>query len=442
MGTANKVRARGIGTTILLACIVLAAYQVGRHDGNMSGQSGSLNDELQAADAAPKEAPAAAKFSRTGAVRDRTVYYPGTEELAPDEMRVVACGTGMPVPGLSQAAACFLVELGNGDKFVFDMGTGATERLMSLGIPLDYINKVFIGHLHMDHMGDLPAFWLYGPQNNRSGGLHVWGPGGGGTDPDWGMQASMEHMKQMWAWMQGTLVGTIDTRAFELHVNEFDWSKENNEIYNDNGVVIRTIPAIHFEQSVSFILEWNGLKLSYSSDTVPNKWWVEHTQNSDLSIHECFFTAPMFIDRYGFAPQEALNASTLIHTSAPMFGKIMSMTNPRRAVAYHFSNDPDTLPQVMDAVRQTYSGPVDFAEDFMVWNVTKDAIRTRLGVHNPNNYPNPPLEEKQITEGGDRYETPKWIMDGLEPELLPVIQKIYDDFNEEVGTDIQNPLQN
>ena len=95
----------------------------------------------------------------------------------------------------------------------------------------------------------------------------------------------------------------------------------------------------------------------------------------------------------------------------------------------------------MDGVRQTYDGPVDFAEDFMVWNVTKDEIRTRLGVHNPNNYPNPPLEEKQITEGGERYETPAWIMEGLEPELLPVIQQIYDDFNEELGTDIPNPLQ-
>ena len=53
----------------------------------------------------------------------------------------------------------------------------------------------------------------------------------GGTRPEWGMKASMDHMKEMWAWMQGTLVGTIDTRAFELQVHEFDWSKVNNVIY-------------------------------------------------------------------------------------------------------------------------------------------------------------------------------------------------------------------
>ncbi|UCG98494.1 MAG: hypothetical protein JSW31_05245, partial [Burkholderiales bacterium] len=37
----------------------------------------------------------AAKLSPTKA-RARDVYYPNTEDLAPDEMRVIACGTGMP----------------------------------------------------------------------------------------------------------------------------------------------------------------------------------------------------------------------------------------------------------------------------------------------------------------------------------------------------------
>ncbi len=32
----------------------------------------------------------------TKALPDRDVYYPGSEDLAPDEMRVIACGTGMP----------------------------------------------------------------------------------------------------------------------------------------------------------------------------------------------------------------------------------------------------------------------------------------------------------------------------------------------------------
>jgi len=47
----------------------------------------------------------------------RNVYYPGTEKLGPNEIRVVALGTGMPNALPKQAAACWLVELGNGDNF-------------------------------------------------------------------------------------------------------------------------------------------------------------------------------------------------------------------------------------------------------------------------------------------------------------------------------------
>ena len=66
---------------------------------------------------------------------DRYVYYPGTEVLGPDEIRVTACGTGMPDQRLTQASACFLFELGNGDKFIFDIGSGSMRNIASLMIP-------------------------------------------------------------------------------------------------------------------------------------------------------------------------------------------------------------------------------------------------------------------------------------------------------------------
>ena len=216
-------------------------------------------------------------------------------------MRVIACGSGMPMPRLKQAAACFLIELGNGDKFIFDMGTGSMERIYALGIPLDYIDKVFLTHLHMDHMGDLPAFYMYGPQNNRSVPLRVWGPGGGGTRPEWGTKAAMDNMQKTWAWMNGTLVGTIDTRSASIEVTEYDWSKVNGVIYDHNGVVIRSIPAIHFEQTASFILEWNGMKLAFMGDSLPNRWWIEHANGADLAIGECFLPVALAAKKWGFS---------------------------------------------------------------------------------------------------------------------------------------------
>ena len=94
--------------------------------------------------------------------RERDFYAPNSETLDPDEIRIIACGTGMPTPRPAQAAACFLMELGNGDKFIFDIGDGGTERLFALGIPTAFLDKVFLGHLHGDHFGDIGSIFVAG----------------------------------------------------------------------------------------------------------------------------------------------------------------------------------------------------------------------------------------------------------------------------------------
>lgn len=381
-------------------------------------------------------------WSPTKPYPEREVYFPGTEELAPDEMRVIACGSGMPMPRLKQAAACFLIELGNGEKFIFDLGTGSFTTLYALGMPLDYMTKIFLSHQHADHMGDLPTFFIYGMQNGRTEPLEVWGPGGGGMPESWGTKSAVAGIMMFYNWMLETSKGGLDTRSLTIDVHEFDWSKVNNVIYDENGVVIRTIPAIHLEGSVSFILEWKGMKVAFSGDTLANKWWMEHAKGADLAIHECFLPNKDFVTRYKFQPAEAIYVSTLVHTTAPVFGKIMAITKPKRAVAYHFQNDPDTLPEVVTAVRQTYDGPVDFAVDGMVWNITKDEIRTRVAMLNSQPFPPPSVTERQqAAPGGEKYETPEWILQGYAWETLPVMDKVHDDFNKQFGTDFKFPLR-
>ena len=73
--------------------------------------------------------------NRTAVAPDRYVYYPGTEKLARKEIRVTACGTGMPAARHNQAATCFLVEFGNGEKILFDIGSGSMDNIAAYMIP-------------------------------------------------------------------------------------------------------------------------------------------------------------------------------------------------------------------------------------------------------------------------------------------------------------------
>jgi len=417
--------------------VILSIYFMGYKDG-MHEEDSLLLPSAQAAGGAAVQAD----WSPTKPYPTHEVYYPGTEGLGPEEIRVIACGSGMPMPRTKQAAACFLIELGNGEKFVFDIGTGAFTTLYALGIPLDYMTKIFLTHQHADHMGDLPTFWIYGMQNGRSKPLEVWGPGGGGMPENWGTKHAVEGILKFYNWMLETSKGALDTRSLAITVHEYDWSKVNNVIYEENDVVIRSIPAIHLEGSASFILEWKGMKIAFSGDTLANKWWIKHAKGADLAIHECFLPNEDFVTRYKFQPAEAIYVSTLVHTTAPVFGKIMALTEPKHAVAYHFQNDPDTLPAVVTAVRQTYDGPVDFAVDGMVWNITKEEIRTRVAMLNTQPFPPPSVTPRQqAAPGGEKYETPEWILQGYAWETLPVMDKVHEDFNKEFGTDFKFPLR-
>ena len=337
--------------------------------------------------------------SPTGVAPDRYVYYPGTEELKKDEIRLISCGTGLPAARRSQAATCWLAETGNGDKFLFDIGTGSMVNVAALMIPYDYLDKVFLTHLHTDHWGDLSTLWAGGWTAGRTGPLKIWGPSGA-TD-DMGTKYAVEHFLKSFTWDAKTRDYALSAEPGKISVIEFDYKQENKIVYQENGVTIRSIPAIHAgDGAVSFILEYAGLKVVIGGDTYPNKWYIKYCKDADVAIHEVFLTPTQLVELYGQSPGQALGVGTRVHTAPPAFGKVMSEIKPRHAIGYHFFNDADTRYGIYDGVRQTYSGPLTLATDNMVWNITKDEIKVRdivspdqaWGVPGPKKPPSPPAK--------------------------------------------------
>jgi ribonuclease Z len=314
-----------------------------------------------------------------GVAPDRYVYYPGTEALERKEIRVTACGTGMPASRHGQAAACFLMEFGNGEKLIFDIGTGSMENLAAYMIPYQYLDKVILSHLHTDHMGDLDALWAGGWTAGRPGGLKIWGPAG--LHPELGTKAAMEGFLKFVAWDKETRSFQITPKPGEIEVVEFDYKVENQTVYEEDGVRVASFPAIHTgDGPVSFIVEYEGMKVVFSGDTAPNKWFIKYGADSDLVIHEAFMVPNDFVQWYNQPPQLAWRACCAFHTSGQAFGKIMSTIKPKQAVAYHFLNEEATRYNLYEAIRETYDGPVSMATDNMVWNITPDGVEERMAV--------------------------------------------------------------
>jgi ribonuclease Z len=304
-------------------------------------------------------------------------YFPNTELLGAAEMRITALGTGMPNQTKRAVSISYLVELGNGDKFLFDIGSGAMGNLFSLRPDFSKIDKVFASHLHVDHVGDFMGLHVGSWLSGRYTPIRIYGPSG--ATPELGTKAFVEGMKQAYAWDIATRSGALPDEGGKIEVHEFDYKQENEIVYQENGVTVKSWPAIHsLDGAVSFSLEWKGLKYVFGGDTYPNRWYMEFAKGADVASHECFLPPKALAAYFGWSLTQATYVSTRIHTEPQAFGKIMASLEPRLAVGYHSVQSPENNAAIMDGVRAVYDGPLALARDLMVINVTKENIEVRM----------------------------------------------------------------
>ena len=337
------------------------------------------------------------------------IYVVGTEELREDEMRITFCGTGMPYPVYQQASACVIVELGNGDVFLFDLGADSASRINGMKIDVDKLNKIFLGHLHLDHAGDLGILWAQGGWAGRSVPLEVYGPSG--PNHELGTEVFVEHTLAAGQWdLESRKVG-IPTVGMAINTHEFDFSK-TQVIYEENGVTITSFPAIHIlDGAVSFRLDWNDLSFVFSSDTEPNKFLVENSQDVDVLIHEGFIPAETNHKLTGIPMEMAITVSEEFHTPPDGAGVVFSMTNPKLAVLYHVILTQEVITESFELLRTTYDGPSLYGEDLVTINVTPDYIISRPTDIVKNYYP--PFKNSEGEPPGSEFGKSDWLVEAL-----------------------------
>ncbi|MGD0280916.1 MAG: MBL fold metallo-hydrolase [Dissulfurispiraceae bacterium] len=379
--------------------------------------------------------------AQTNTLFDNLPVFPLGEKLASDEMRITFLGTSC-IPRLSQECNSIFVEVGSGDQFVFDCGTGIAAKYNALGIPMSKMDKIFLTHLHADHMSDLTHIYCFGPAEDRKSPLYVWGPGNSGftyISPEGqirgpyndGLTAFCQHFREVMRWHTESFsfgatefinaltnppskwgipipspVGTDDPNdGYALYPIELDWTlygknSGDNICYNNTttGVTISHFPAIHCRRgSISYKLQWNGMSMIFSGDTKPNYNMIHQASGVDVLIHEMVVPADVWtMKNLGITDpsqvdpaiwQQAYNYAKSVqdssHTPQGAFGYLLSQINPNPgiAIATHFQAADDTMASATTSVRNHYpTGAFTFACDLMVFNVSKTQIRQRRAV--------------------------------------------------------------
>ena len=357
---------------------------------------------------------------------DKNFLYPG-EPVSKDEIRVTAIGTGMPFARRKQASAGWLIELGNGDKFIFDIGTGSSANLNSLGVPHSLLDKVFLTHLHVDHFGDLSSLHGMGMVRGRFSPLRIWGPSS--LQPELGTKAFGDAFNCLMAWDVSSRRVAVNTgTGWQAEFTEFDYSVNGHVIFEENDVKISAFPAIHcIDGPVSYRLDWNGLSLVYLGDGKPSQFLVENSQNADLIIHEAFVPAKQYAEKTHLPYQVAQNICHGVHCPPRSAGKMFDMCQPRLGVIYHTMLSEDLRVPIIDDVRYFWKGPVALAEDLCVFNITSKTITQRLAVvpdlawpvqaHNHGSA-RPPMDHHDIQPMSDWLKKMEIPIEGVDTDLV------------------------
>jgi ribonuclease Z len=342
------------------------------------------------------------------------MYVPGEEPIEDGELRVTVLGSGNPWPTRAQASASILVEVGNPqrDLFLFDLGAGSLLNYATLKLPVNLLDKLFITHLHADHMGDiLTLSGSYSKVGRADGPVYVYGPSG--TEPRLGTRKFCEAIHEALAWDDEAGRGHINPDSMRIVGNEFDFMK-TQVVYDKNGVKVTSFPVIHnFSGAVGYRLDFAGLSFAFSGDTRPCLPLVNACKGVDLLIHECFPPAAALAAASGLSIEQAMFTLNAVHTSPKAAGKVFGMVKPRLAGLYHTLLSPQVVALLFKELGEVYTGPVVQTQDLTVINITKESIVSRQAkVVNQL----PPIAGKQratFTPTSTQIPPPAWWADAL-----------------------------
>lgn len=313
----------------------------------------------------------------TPSVKNRNNYFPQSEPLGPDEMRIIFMGSQPWPPRLSQAGTCIMVELGTSKRLFFDFGPGCLRNIIANQVPVPEINDIFLTHLHLDHYADIPYLWQFAPFNGRWKPLRVIGPSG--RTAALGTRAMCEHMEKMGAWTSHQAAGMPMADGYEIEVTEFDFRDDGGVCYDKDGVKVTHWRRSHAADGASaYRLDWNGLSFVWTGDGKPDQLTARYAKNVDVFVTEMAVDmVSLWALKQGVSPYIGAWTIDNFHTMHYAVGYLANLVQPRLAMATHVSFDRELIGEMTAGVRMHYKGMFAFGIDHTVVNVTKDRVWIR-----------------------------------------------------------------
>jgi ribonuclease Z len=275
------------------------------------------------------------------------------------QLTVTLLGTGCPPAVMNRFGPSTLVEAG-AQKFLFDAGRGALQRLVQLNVPWQAIQGVFLTHLHSDHVVGFPDLWLTGwlIAPGRNVPLQVWGPTGTAD--------MMSHLRQAYKYDIAVRIEN-DHAAPDGAALRVDEVREG-VVYQRDGVRVTAFEVDHapVKPAFGYRIDYAGRSVVLSGDTRVSEKLIRYAEGVDVLVHEVF--VPETLQRAGVPPDRAKRIVDY-HTTAEQAGRVFTRTKPKLAVYSHICMPGATEQDLLAPTRKGYTGPLEIGEDLMAIDI-------------------------------------------------------------------------
>ena len=284
------------------------------------------------------------------------VLFPACLRATPANpaLEVVVLGSGGP-RAFGRAGSSYIVLVGGTPRILVDAGAGAFLRIGELELDLDKADTVLLTHLHIDHSGDLAAF--FNARALTSDGpivYRIFGPDGAGLFPKTSRFVNLLIGKDGAFAYQKTFGADESFTVRDLAIS---LDSPRTKIVDEDGLVVEEIATHHGDcPSVAYRISYKSMVLVFSGDmdasALPNL--VQLAKDADLLIFNCAVLDPPD------SPSQLYD----LHTPPRKIGEAARASGVKSLLLSHLAPDVEGQePAVRKSIRASYAGPVAFASD-------------------------------------------------------------------------------
>ena len=269
------------------------------------------------------------------------------------DARIVLLGTGTPNPEPERSGPAVAVIAGS-RVYVVDLGPGVVRRAASAGVTMKQLTRGFVTHLHSDHTIGLPDFIFTPAVTGRSEPLQLFGPPG--------LRAMTANILKAWRQDINIRLHGMEPSIRNAYVVKAQ-DVRPGEIYRDDTVRVIAFAVDHgtWKHAYGYRFEIGSKVFVISGDTTFSEKLIAAAKGADVLVHEVY-------SEKGWNGRTAdwKKYHAAFHTSGPDVGRAATRAGVKKLVLYHQLLMGEKPEQMLEEVRNTFTGEVLNGKDLDV----------------------------------------------------------------------------